>query len=217
MFSRGERVNESALESMDRMYRYQRYFYDLTRKFYLLGRDRLIREIGALPGDKILELGCGTARNLAILAAQHPKTDFYGLDASAEMLKTAARNIRSLKNVELRTLLADQFSVSDFGLDKTFDIAFFSYAISIIPPWRESILNALRNLRPGGRLLIVDFYDQKDLPEWFRWALKSWLSKFHVAYPTELLPFLESLDGVKVSVTPLYRRYSVLIEIEKSV
>ena len=28
-------------EQMDRMYRYQRHIYDLTRKYYLLGRDRI--------------------------------------------------------------------------------------------------------------------------------------------------------------------------------
>ena len=31
----------TAFEKMDKMYRHQRYFYDLTRKYYLLGRDRL--------------------------------------------------------------------------------------------------------------------------------------------------------------------------------
>ena len=52
---------------MDRMYRHQRYFYDLTRKYYLLGRDRLIREMKISGGENILEIGCGTARNLIIL------------------------------------------------------------------------------------------------------------------------------------------------------
>ena len=35
----------TAFEKMDKMYRHQRYFYDLTRKYYLLGRDRLINEM----------------------------------------------------------------------------------------------------------------------------------------------------------------------------
>src|SRR5262249_55838724 len=57
-----------AAARMDRMYRYQRYIYDLSRKFYLLGRDALIAEIGARPSDAILEVACGTARNLVNLA-----------------------------------------------------------------------------------------------------------------------------------------------------
>jgi S-adenosylmethionine-diacylgycerolhomoserine-N-methlytransferase len=35
--------------AMDRMYRHARHIYDLTRKPYLLGRDRLIAELGSIP------------------------------------------------------------------------------------------------------------------------------------------------------------------------
>ena len=51
-----------AFEDMDRMYRLQRYFYDATRKYYLLGRDRLLNEMDIQPGQHVLEAGCGTAR-----------------------------------------------------------------------------------------------------------------------------------------------------------
>ena len=51
-------------ELMDGVYRYQRHVYDLTRKYYLLGRDRLIDGLAVPPGGTVLELGCGTGRNL---------------------------------------------------------------------------------------------------------------------------------------------------------
>ena len=60
-------------EEMDRMYRLQRYFYDITRKYYLLGRDRLLREMDLAPDARVLEIGCGTARNLICLARQRPQ------------------------------------------------------------------------------------------------------------------------------------------------
>ena len=88
----------TAFEKMDKMYRHQRYFYDLTRKYYLLGRDRLLNEMKISDGDNVLEVGCGTGRNLAILARKYPKTNFYGLDASAAMLETAHNKIKS-KNI----------------------------------------------------------------------------------------------------------------------
>ena len=50
---------------MDKVYRRQRYFYDLTRRYYLFGRDKMIRELALAPGDAVVEVGCGTARNLS--------------------------------------------------------------------------------------------------------------------------------------------------------
>ena len=57
---------------MDRMYRRQRHIYDLSRKFYLLGRDEAIARLRPAPGDKVLEIGCGTGRNLIKLAQAYP-------------------------------------------------------------------------------------------------------------------------------------------------
>jgi S-adenosylmethionine-diacylgycerolhomoserine-N-methlytransferase len=211
-----------AFESMDRMYRMQRYFYDLTRKYYLLGRDKLLDEMSDQPGDHVLEAGCGTARNLIILARRHPDSHFYGLDASSAMLETAQAkvDIASVENIALKTALADDFtSDSTFDLPDRFDKIFFSYSISMIPPWRESIENALKNLKPDGELYIVDFYDQRDLPAPFRRFLKWWLAKFHVKFWPELMPYLESLEtnaNAKVTIRPLFRRYSFIAAIRKA-
>ncbi len=207
-----------AFENMDRMYRYQRYFYDLTRKFYLLGRDRLLEQMAINDGDKVLEIGCGTARNLIILAEKFPGARFFGLDASAEMLKTARAKIeaKNLKNITLETALADEFSFDKtFDLTGKFDVVFFSYALSIIPPWRESLDNALENLKCGGKLYAVDFYDCKDLPRWFQKLLKTWLKLFHVAYREELLPYLESSDSGELKVSSIARRYAFIAEFGK--
>jgi S-adenosylmethionine-diacylgycerolhomoserine-N-methlytransferase len=205
---------------MDRMYRLQRYFYDLTRKYYLLGRDQLLGEMKVQSSERVLEAGCGTARNLIILAKRHPDAMFYGLDASAAMLETAQAkaDAAGVKNLELKTALADDFTFDEsFGLSERFDKIFFSYSISMIPPWRESIENALKNLKSGGELFIVDFYDQRDLPGPFRRFLKWWLMKFHVKFWPDLMPYLESLNSegiAKVTIKPLFRRYSFIASIQ---
>ena len=113
------------------------------------------------------------------------------------MLETAAAKIGAarVENIDLKTALADDFSYyKTFGLTEPFDKIFFSYSISMIPPWRASIDNALENLRPGGTLFIVDFYDQKELPAAFRKLLKWWLEKFHVRFWAGLLPYLAELS-----------------------
>ena len=211
-----------AFENMDRMYRLQRYFYDATRKYYLIGRDKLLKEMDIQPGQHILEAGCGTARNLIILAKRSPDAHFFGLDASAAMLKTAQAKMEAagVKNITLKTALADDFSFGGtFGLIEPLDKIFFSYSISMIPPWRESIDNALANLKPGGELYFVDFYDLKDLPSPFRRILRWWLNQFNVRYSDGFIPHLESLHRagkVKLAVTSLFRRYSFIVRVEKS-
>jgi S-adenosylmethionine-diacylgycerolhomoserine-N-methlytransferase len=211
-----------AFEKMDRMYRYQRYFYDLTRKYYLLGRDRLIAQMKVRPGENILEVGCGTGRNLIVLAKRFPESNFFGLDASAEMLKTAQRKINSqnLKNITLKTALAGDFHYREtFNLAAPFDRIFFSYSISMIPTWKEAIAKALENLKGGGGLYIVDFYDQRDLPGWFKNALTGWLKRFHVQFWEDLMPHLESLDkaGIgRLAVNPVARRYAFIAELTRA-
>ena len=86
---RARRMSEAAA-LMDQMYRRQRHIYDLSRKFYLLGRDEAIARLRPAPGDTVLEIGCGTGRNLVKLAQTYPEVRLFGLDVSREMLATAA-------------------------------------------------------------------------------------------------------------------------------
>src|SRR5271170_7945137 len=78
-----------AAGSMNRMYRRQRHIYDFTRKFYLLGRDRLIDGLAPPAGARVLEVGCGTGRNLIRTAWRRHAIRCYGIDISEEMLSTA--------------------------------------------------------------------------------------------------------------------------------
>ncbi len=210
-----------AFESMNRMYRHQRYFYDLTRKYYLLGRDKLIAQMDVQAGENVLEVGCGTGRNLAILAKKFPNSNFFGLDASSVMIEESQKKVDAnlLKNVELKVALADDFTAQKtFNSDTPFDAIYFSYSISMIPPWKESIANALNNLKPGGSFYIVDFYDQKDLPRLFQKLLKGWLKQFHVQFWGDLMPHLESLEkqGLgTLTVTSIARRYAFIAKFEK--
>ncbi len=65
---RGEGDDQAA--AMDRMYRVTRHIYDFTRRYYLLGRDRMLADVTTGPETATLEVGCGTARNLIRLAGR---------------------------------------------------------------------------------------------------------------------------------------------------
>ncbi len=182
----------------------------------------MIEQMDVRAGERVLEVGCGTGRNLVVLSEKYRSAHFYGLDASAEMLKTAQTKFDQKglsKHVVLRRELAEDLNYrTTFDLDEPFDTIFFSYSITMIPTWRESLQAALDNLKAGRSLYIVDFWDQKDLPNWFQKILKGWLKQFHVQFWNDLMPHLESLEkqGVgKLSITSVARRYAFIARIQK--
>jgi S-adenosylmethionine-diacylgycerolhomoserine-N-methlytransferase len=167
---------------MDRMYRHQRHIYDLTRKWYLLGRDRMIEGLAPRPGDRVLEVGCGTGRNLVVAAALYPQAQLHGTDVSAEML-TSARRAVARAGFERRIFLAladaTQPLTAPFSVP-AYERIFISYALSMIPAWTAVIDLALEALAPGGSLHIVDFGVQEAYPPPLRKALRAWLRLFDV-------------------------------------
>lgn len=167
-------------ERMDGMYRYQRHIYDLTRKYYLFGRDRMIGRLDVPANGSLLEVGCGTGRNLLLAHRIYPTAYLYGLDISSEMLVSAKANFRG-KPVTPNLQVADAttFTPAAFGTDG-FDRIMISYALSMIPDWEKAIDAALAALKPGGSLHVVDFGQQERLPGWFRRLLQGWLARFHV-------------------------------------
>lgn len=171
---------------MDSMYRYQRHVYDLTRKYYLLGRDKAIRDLQVPQGGSLLEVGCGTGRNLVLAHRRYPTAKLYGLDISAEMLtSTRAKFLGLQAEPVLKVADATDFSAAEFGT-QGFDRILISYALSMIPDWRGAITASLKALNPGGSLHIVDFGQQEDLPRWFHTGLTAWLTRFHVTPRADL-------------------------------
>ncbi len=196
---------------MDRIYRHQRYIYDITRKYYLFGRDRLIRELDLKPGDRLVEIGCGTARNLIKIARAYPKAHLYGLDASHEMLKSAAQTIARAGLQDRITLAhgyAENLTPAMFGETAPFEACMFSYSLSMIPDWKAAINAASRNLAGGGHIHIVDFGDLCGLGGLARQAMLVWLGLFHVSPRTELLARLEHEPGAVLRLLP--GRYAFL-------
>ena len=219
MFSGRDMTMVSSTELMNRTYRHQRHFYDFTRKYYLLGRDRLIAQLAPRDGDAVLEIGCGTGRNLTTAAALYPSARLFGVDVSTQMLTSAITTIA-------RAGLASQIRVAHgdatrfdpkalFGVAR-FERIFISYSLSMIPDWPAVIDGAITLLAPGGELHIVDFGGQEQLPGVFRTLLRRWLALFHVTPRDELEQALRTrTQAAKASLTferPYrdYAQYAVL-------
>lgn len=176
-------MSETAAGAMDAIYRHQRFIYDLTRRHYLLGRDQLIADLAPPRGGTVLEIGCGTARNLICAARRYPNARFFGIDVSDEMLKTARASIaRSAAPGSIQVAHADATTFCPemlFGL-RAFDRIFISYALSMIPPWQAVIERAASKLSSSGALHIVDFGTMDGMPAIARHAMLTWLAHFSV-------------------------------------
>jgi S-adenosylmethionine-diacylgycerolhomoserine-N-methlytransferase len=203
-----------ATHRMNRMYRRQRYIYDGTRRYYLLGRDQLIAGLEPAKGESVLEIGCGTGRNLVQAARLYPDARFFGIDVSTEMLTSAISAIS-------RRGLADRVRVAHgdgtafnpqnlFGIP-CFDRVFISYSLSMIPDWRRVLEAAASRLKPGGRLHIVDFGGQERLPDIARALLRQWLRLFDVTPRDELQGVLSAMadsGGAELKFERPFRGYA---------
>ena len=209
-----KRASDRHAELMDRVYRSQGGIYDLTRKYYLLGRDQLIDALEPPPGGRVLEIGCGTARNLVQAAKVWPDAEFYGFDISSEMLKAARKNLAQSGIRDRITLFHGDAENPALAMPLTvrsFDRIFLSFCLSMIPDWQGAIRQAVALLAPGGELHIVDFGQSEQLSAPFRSLLQRWLALFHVEPRKHLASFLVELDsevGTHSEFIPQYRGYS---------
>jgi S-adenosylmethionine-diacylgycerolhomoserine-N-methlytransferase len=163
---------------MDEVYRGQRHIYDFTRKYYLFGRDTLIAGLDARPGMRVLEVACGTGRNLAKIGKAWPGVALFGLDISEEMLKSARATLGGTARLGHGDACA--FEPESLLGEPAFERIVLSYSLSMIPDWQGALDHAAGCLAPGGQLHVVDFGDGHGLPVVVQLLLRRWLAMFHV-------------------------------------
>ncbi len=207
-------------EAMDRMYRFQRHIYDASRRYYLLGRDQLIDRLAPPHGGSILEIGCGTGRNLFGAAWRYPDAKLFGVDISQEMLRTALSTVSRMKlerRVTIACADATSFDPRSSLGQRRFDRIFFSYALSMVPEWQAALRHAFSLVAEDGELHIVDFGQCEGLPRLFRGMLFRWLHLFHVSPRVDLrneLTRLAKANGASMHLEAPYRGYAWLAKIK---
>jgi demethylmenaquinone methyltransferase/2-methoxy-6-polyprenyl-1,4-benzoquinol methylase len=127
--------------------------YDFITGFLSYGQDRrwkarLITLAALQPGDRVLDLACGTG-DLAVAATSHTRS-VVGLDLTHRMLQLAARRRA------IRSLITGDMLALPFG-DARFDVVTTGYGLRNVPDLRQVIQEIRRVLSPGGRLLSLDF------------------------------------------------------------
>jgi demethylmenaquinone methyltransferase/2-methoxy-6-polyprenyl-1,4-benzoquinol methylase len=129
--------------------------YDLITVVLSYGRDRrwkqqLIDAAALTPGDRVLDLATGTG-DIALLALRRGAA-VVGLDITLRMVELARKKVSGR---------APSFLVGDMMSlpfpDQSFDVITTGYGLRNVPDLRHAIGEAARVLRPGGRLLSLDF------------------------------------------------------------
>ena len=140
----------------------QARWYDALAAVLTLGRERALRdrlaELARLaPGESVLDVGCGTG-SLALAAKRRVGAagTVVGVDASPDMIALATRKAsRSGADVSFRTACAERLPFPD----ATFDVVLATLMLHHLPApvRRDCARESLRVLKPGGRMLAVDF------------------------------------------------------------
>jgi S-adenosylmethionine-diacylgycerolhomoserine-N-methlytransferase len=180
-------VNAPACDrGIEGYYRLHARIYDATRWSFLFGRDAIL-DLAAAAGPKparILEVGCGTGRNLVALARRFPGAHLTGLDLSPAMLAIARRKTAALGP---RVTLVQRAYGAPLDEARGFDLVLCSYALSMFNPgFEQAVAAAARDLAPGGHLALVDFHATRFPP------FARWMGVNHVRMDGQLRPLLRT-------------------------
>ncbi len=136
-------------------------WYDPCTALLTFGRDRKMREMtldlaGVLPGDRVLDIGCGTgALTLPAKERAGATGEVAGIDASLPMIDVARRKAQKRGlDVDFRLAAAEALPYPDGH----FDLVLSSLMLHHLPDdvKRQAFAEVRRVLKPGGRFLAVD-------------------------------------------------------------
>ena len=188
---------ESHAERMESFYGEQAEGYDDFRRRLLKGRELLWEKLPKDDDCIWVDLGGGTGANIENFgdSISKPKK-IYVIDLSKSLLRVAADRFQKKGWDNVETVEAD---ATTFCPPEGYaDVVTFSYSLTMIPNWFAAMENALRILRPGGHIGVVDFYVSRKWPEqnlrrhrWFtRTIWPPWFATDNVFPSPDHLPFL---------------------------
>ncbi len=196
-----ETVSQTALQ---RYYQLHARIYDATRWSFLFGRQQIVNlAAGIATPRNILEVGCGTGRNLQALCRKFPEARITGVDLSSSMLEQATAKLKPFGD-RVRLIQAAYDHPLHEGHEK-FDLVLCSYSLSMFNPgWEQAIDCASQDLAPGGLMALVDFHDSA-FP-----IFSKWMGVNHVRMEGQLQPRLRStfqpvIDRVKRAYGGVWR------------
>ncbi len=186
-------------QRMENFYAGQAEHYDDFRKRLLQGREEVYQRLGQANAGTWVDFGGGTGANLEFIGPSISKfQNIYVVDLAESLLGVVEKRVRKngWENVQAVAADATRWTPPEGQVD----VVTFSYSLTMIPDWYGAIENALRILRPGGGIGVIDFYVSRKYPSesrvrhgwWTRNFWPLWFSSDNVFPSSDHLPFLES-------------------------
>ena len=129
----------------------------------LHGRTELFTALPAPPGGVWVDLGAGTGENAEHWGDKLPQfSQAYLVDLSSSLLKVADQRIQARGWTNVKTAHAD--ATKFLPEEGHADLVTMSYSLTMIPDWFLAVDQAVRMLKPGGLIGIVDFFVARKYP-----------------------------------------------------
>lgn len=150
-----DQLTPTELRKVQRLFTLWASIYDLRVRLFLRWREPALRALRPLPGDTVLDLACGTGLNFPyILARIGPGGRIVGVDCTRAMLEQARRKL--VRHRWRGVALVEGDAASLPLASESCDAVLCSYGMVIMPDHRRAIAEAVRVLKAGGRLVMLE-------------------------------------------------------------
>jgi ubiquinone/menaquinone biosynthesis C-methylase UbiE len=160
---------DSTREHLIETYRKRARHYDLASQLYFAQwahRRRAVRALGVRPGDRVVEIACGTGLNFPLIQQEiGPEGRIIGVDLTDAMLAQAQHRIESngWRNVSLV-----QADAAEFEFPTGVDAILATYPHALLPATARVVAHGAEALSVGGRWVVLDLKVPDNLPRWLR-------------------------------------------------
>lgn len=190
-------------------------FYDVVTK--LMGADRartdLVRQAALSPGQRVLDIGCGTGSLVVLVKRLYPSIEIIGLDPDPKALDRARRKAqRAGVQVQFEEGLSESLPNPGQSFDQVFSSLMFHH---LERDAKEKTLREIRRvLKPGGYLHLLDFDGPGPAR---RGVLSRWLHEHHRLKDNSEAQILALMAQAGLSDATVTGRRSVLFGMGEAV